>query len=282
MRNLLALLFLGVLFTNCGDDFDTSMTDPAEQLVEDKRLIAEYLAANNLQAEETASGIRYIIEEQGTGDFIESNSVLNVLFRGYYLDGTDFDRTGDCSPITLNVGAVIPGFAEGLQLFNIGGKGSLFVPSALAFGQSGSNSIQPNTILAFDLEVVDLKLFERAKMKDFFIENELISEIDSTLSGIYYVIEEEGTGENPVSNSTVTVNYRGYFADGTTFDQSNDPVTFNLNGVIAGWQEVVPLLKEGGKGIFAIPSNLAYGAQGNNAIPSNTLLFFDIELVSFN
>lgn len=282
MRNLLAILFLGFLFANCGDDSATAMTDPAEQLAEDKREIASYLAANNLQAEETPSGLRYIIEEQGSGDFIDENAILEVLFRGYYLDGTNFDRTGDCSPITLNVGTVIPGFSEGIQLFNVGGKGSIFLPSELAFGQSGSNSIAPNTILAFDLEIVDLKVFERAKMKDFFVENEVIEQVDSTLSGIYYVIEEEGTGDNPVSTSTVTVNYRGYFADGTTFDQSNDPATFSLNGVIQGWKEVVPLLKQGGKGTFAIPSSLGYGVQGNGTIPGNTLLFFDIELVSFN
>lgn len=282
MRNLLAIFFLGFLLTNCGDDFSTEMTNPAEQLAEDKRLIAEYLAANNLQAEETASGLRYIIEDMGRGDFIESNAVLTVLFRGYYLDGTNFDQTGDCSPITINVAGVIPGFAEGLQLLNVGGKGSFFLPSEIAFGQSGSNSIQPNTILAFDVEVVDLQMFERAKIKDFLIENELLSQADSTLSGIYYVITEEGEGDSPTSTSEVTVNYTGYFADGTVFDQSNDPATFGLNGVIEGWQEVVPLLKIGGKGTFAIPSPLAYGVSGRGSIPSNTLLFFDIELVSFN
>lgn len=105
----------------------------------------------------------------------------------------------------------------------------------------------------------------------------------STASGLRYIITQEGTGPNPTIQSTVTVRYKGYFLDGSVFDQTQgtETTSFLLGGVIEGWQECVPLLKKGGKGTFWIPSALAYGPSGRGSIPPNTPLIFDIELVSF-
>lgn len=105
----------------------------------------------------------------------------------------------------------------------------------------------------------------------------------STASGLHYIITQEGTGPNPTIQSTVTVRYKGYFLDGSVFDQTQgtETTSFLLGGVIEGWQECVPLLKKGGKGTFWIPSALAYGPSGRGSIPPNTPLIFDIELVSF-
>lgn len=279
MKYLLPILFLGILFSNCGNDDPIQIVDPAEQLATDKTLIKNYIAANNLMAEESATGLHYIIEETGRGAFIGANSSANILLKGYFLDGTVFDESDPCSPITIRVADVISGFQEGLQLFSTGGKGTIFLPSALAFGQAGSGPIQPNTVIAFDIEIVDQKAFELNKMKTYLAANNIVA--DSTLSGIYYEIAEPGAGESPTASSTVTVNYRGYYADGTVFDESNPTATFELNGVIRGWQEVLPLLKREGTGTFLIPSNLAYGETGNATVPGNTMLIFDIALLDF-
>lgn len=280
MKYILPILFLGIFFSNCGNDEAVTPTvDPVEQLATDKALIKDYLTTNNLTAEESPSGLHYIIEEKGTGEFIGLNSTVNVLLKGYFLDGNVFDESGTCSPITLSPRNVIDGFQEGMQLFNVGGKGTLFLPSELAFGQVGSGPIQPNTVIAFDVEIVDQKKFEREKIRNYLKENNLIA--DSTLSGIFYIISDAGTGDSPTTSSTVTVNYKGYFADGTTFDQSDPVATFELNAVIRGWKEVVPLLKKEGVGTFLIPSDLAYGQEGSGTIPGNTMLIFDIALVDF-
>lgn len=105
----------------------------------------------------------------------------------------------------------------------------------------------------------------------------------STASGLRYIITKEGTGPNPTIQNTVTVRYKGYFLDGSVFDQTQgtETTSFLLGGVIEGWQECVPLLKAGGKGTFLLPSALAYGPSGAGSIPPNTPLIFDIELVSF-
>jgi len=104
-----------------------------------------------------------------------------------------------------------------------------------------------------------------------------------TSSGLYYMIENEGTGTRPTRTSNVTVAYKGYFLDGTVFDKSGaNGISFPLNGVIQGWTEGIPLFKEGGKGKLIVPSNLGYGANGRGLIPGGAVLVFDINLISVN
>jgi len=104
-----------------------------------------------------------------------------------------------------------------------------------------------------------------------------------TSSGLYYMIENEGTGTRPTRTSNVTVAYKGYFLDGTVFDKSGaNGISFPLNGVIQGWTEGIPLFKEGGKGKLIVPSNLGYGSNGRGLIPGGAVLVFDINLISVN
>lgn len=101
-----------------------------------------------------------------------------------------------------------------------------------------------------------------------------------TGSGLYYVMGTEGAGLPCTSASTVVVAYSGYFTHGTVFDESDaQGVEFGLPNVIAGWTEGIPYFKEGGTGKLLIPSALAYGVAGNSAIPPNSVLIFDIELL---
>lgn len=101
-------------------------------------------------------------------------------------------------------------------------------------------------------------------------------------SGLYYVINEEGTGANPTTNSTVTVGYKGYFLDGKTFDEKLSGRTFNLQQVIQGWTEGITYFKEGGKGILLIPARLAYGSTPRKGIPAGSVLIFDINLIKIH
>ncbi|MBI3778120.1 MAG: FKBP-type peptidyl-prolyl cis-trans isomerase [Gammaproteobacteria bacterium] len=103
-------------------------------------------------------------------------------------------------------------------------------------------------------------------------------------SGLQYKVITEGKGKQPKSTDTVVAHYRGTLIDGTEFDSSykrNEPATFPVEGVIKGWQETLPLMKEGAKWQVYIPSDLGYGARGaGNAIGPNQVLIFDIELLS--
>jgi FKBP-type peptidyl-prolyl cis-trans isomerase FkpA len=104
-----------------------------------------------------------------------------------------------------------------------------------------------------------------------------------TNSGLFYVINKQGSGSKPTSSSSVTVAYKGYFLNGKVFDQSNsNGITFGLNQVIKGWTEGIQLFNVGGEGILLIPYNLGYGANGSRSIPGGAALVFDIKLVRVN
>mgnify|MGYP000114934913 CR=1 FL=1 len=101
-------------------------------------------------------------------------------------------------------------------------------------------------------------------------------------SGLYYVINNEGTGTTPTSTSNVTVAYKGYFLDGTIFDENSGGYTTNLTQVIVGWTEGITYFNEGGEGILLVPYSLGYGANGRGSIPGGAVLVFDIKLISVN
>jgi FKBP-type peptidyl-prolyl cis-trans isomerase FkpA len=115
-----------------------------------------------------------------------------------------------------------------------------------------------------------------------YIENNNLTATKSN-SGLYYIINNEGTGTRPTSSSNVTVAYKGYFLNGNVFDQSNSSgISFGLNQVISGWTEGMQLFKEGGEGVLIVPSNLGYGSNGRSGIPGGAVLVFDIKLISVN
>ena len=102
-------------------------------------------------------------------------------------------------------------------------------------------------------------------------------------SGLYYVINEEGTGEQPTSTSNVRVAYKGYYLNGSVFDQSNsDGISFGLQQVIKGWTEGITYFKEGGSGVLLVPAHLGYGNSDSRGIPGGSVLIFDIKLISVN
>lgn len=103
-----------------------------------------------------------------------------------------------------------------------------------------------------------------------------------TESGLIYKELRAGDGASPKASDTVKVNYRGTLTNGTEFDSSykrGQPAEFPLSGVIKCWTEGVQRMKVGGKSQLVCPSDLAYGEQGNQGIPSGSTLVFEIELL---
>ncbi|MCM4167973.1 FKBP-type peptidyl-prolyl cis-trans isomerase FkpA [Arenibacter antarcticus] len=100
-------------------------------------------------------------------------------------------------------------------------------------------------------------------------------------SGLYYVIDEEGSGVRPSASSEVTVAYKGYYSNGKVFDQSKEEgISFPLQGVIRGWTEGIPYFKEGGRGMLLVPAHLGYGNRDTRGIPGGSVLIFDIHLIT--
>lgn len=116
---------------------------------------------------------------------------------------------------------------------------------------------------------------------DYIAKNDLTAQKSS--SGLYYVINEAGTGTQPTATSNVTVAYKGYYTNGTVFDESKpEGIPFGLNQVIKGWTEGIAYFKEGGSGILLVPAHLGYGNNDYRGIPGGSVLIFEVKLISVN
>ena len=146
-RKLFAFVFLLLVIASC--DTDTTDYGPI-----DKKIIEDYLAANSLTAQSTSSGLYYIIDKPGGANHPNINSVVVAKYKGYLVDGTVFDQT-TTSPASFALNAVIKGWQEGLQLIGVNGKIKLLIPSALGYGSTAKTKIPANSVLIFDVELVE-------------------------------------------------------------------------------------------------------------------------------
>ena len=123
----------------------------------------------------------------------------------------------------------------------------------------------------------------REEGEAFLTENKKKEGVVTTESGLQVMLLEEGDGPKPKATDQVKVHYQGTLLDGTEFDSSykrGQPVTFPVNGVIAGWTEALQLMKVGSKVRLFIPSDLAYGERGaGQRIGPNATLIFEVELL---
>lgn len=137
------------------------MDEEAEKYIAiDDQLIQDYLKENGIEnAQKTASGLYYVIIEQGKGANPTSGASVSVHYTGTLLDGQKFDSSVDRNQpfdFPLGQGRVIAGWDEGIALLNKGSKATLYVPSALGYGGRGAGSmIKPFSVLKFDVELID-------------------------------------------------------------------------------------------------------------------------------
>ena len=120
------------------------------------------------------------------------------------------------------------------------------------------------------------------KSEQFLAENRGKTGIVVLPSGVQYRIIEEGSGPRPNMDDTVTVHYRGSNMEGREFDSSfarGEPVEFQVNSVLKGWQEVLPLMTTGSTWQVFLPPEMAFGTRGQPPIGPNEALMFDIKLV---
>lgn len=127
---------------------------------------------------------------------------------------------------------------------------------------------------------------KKAEGDKFRAENKKKKGVKELANGIQYEVMKAGKGAKPKVTDKVTVHYHGTLINGDVFDSSvkrGKPTSFPLNGVIKGWQEVLPLMETGAKWKVVIPPELAYGERGaGGKIGPNATLVFEIELISID
>lgn len=119
----------------------------------------------------------------------------------------------------------------------------------------------------------------RKRNEAFLVDNAKAQGVVTLPSGLQYKVLATGTGASPKATDTVRVNYIGRFIDGTVFDQSGqDPVEFQVDGVIKGWTEALQKMKVGDKWQLVVPAALGY-PEGRDEIAPGTTLVFEVELL---
>ena len=158
------------------------------------------------------------------------------------------------------------------------------------------NDVASNKTLAIDedhmkdllnsyINKIEEEQNEKAKQaeKEFLATNAQDPDIKVTESGLQYRVVKEGNGKHPADTNGVRVHYEGKLIDGTVFDSTFDteePVEFNVDGLIPGMTEGLKLMSEGAEYILYIPSDLGYGDfSPAEIIPAHSTLIFNVELI---
>lgn len=119
----------------------------------------KFLADNKGKAgvKTTASGLQYLVLQEGKGKSPKATDMVKVHYKGTLIDGTQFDSSYDRGqPAEFPLNGVIRGWTEALQLMKVGGKNRLFIPSAMAYGPQGRPGIPPNSVLIFEVELLEI------------------------------------------------------------------------------------------------------------------------------
>jgi FKBP-type peptidyl-prolyl cis-trans isomerase len=227
------------------------------------------------QAAAASAGLRSEDTEIGQGRVVEDGDYVLVHYTGWLYENGQKGRRFDSSldrgrPFAFRVGRqqVIAGWDEGLIGMREGGKRTLIIPPALAYGERGSGNIPPGSTLLFEIELL----------------------------GIPEVPSEDivaGQGSVAEEGDAVNVHYTGWLFEngqrGEKFDSSHDrgqPFSFTLGAgqVIPGWDIGIEGMRVGGTRVITVPPELAYGQQGFQrggeiVIPANATLQFEVELL---
>jgi FKBP-type peptidyl-prolyl cis-trans isomerase len=263
----------------------------------------------------TDSGLEYSIvkdEEKGAkpavGDVVEMH--LHIRYKDDKTDTTLFDSRAMNNNTAIQFPMPAPTFkgdiAEGFMMLTPGDS-AVFRISIDSLQKAGAqmlpfmkpgNKIEYNVVLVSVKSQAQMRKDQEAHantqksvddkiLQDYFTANSVTA--TKTASGLYYLIEKEGTGATAKPGQAVTVNYTGRTMDGKIFDSNLDPAlghaepfTFVVGQgqVIQGWDEGVALFKKGTKAKLFIPSTLAYGQNSPSpAIPADAVLMFDIEVL---
>jgi len=129
--------------------------DAEKQLAKDEALIKEFIAKNNIPAIRDTTGVYYVISEPGSGNVTyTANTSVRVKYKLRLLNGTEIPQTTE--PISFTLGGVIAGWQIGIPKIQPGGKIRLLIPSVWAYGPNASGGIPANSVLDFDIELLNI------------------------------------------------------------------------------------------------------------------------------
>ena len=214
----------------------------------------------------------------GSAWALDPNTLKTDMEKISYMLGHNLGQNMKQDNVEIDVAAFFEGVKAGMAGTELGLKPEETKRLIEAFRKKAMEQAQKMA-----QELAEKNLAEGKKFREEFKKKEGVKE---TKSGLLYRVIKEGAGKSPKPTDTVTTHYTGKLVDGKVFDSSvkrGKPATFPVNGVVPGWQEALPMMKEGGKWEIVLPPSLAYGPQGaGGVIGPNATLFFEIELIKIN
>jgi len=243
------------------------------------------------------------VKQSSCWAFLATFSALALLLGGCGKDAKDAKKTSVSSSKTAAVAGLESdeqrvSYGVGYNMGSSLNKQNDFtvdkaaLKSGLEDGIAGSKTKIPEA----DLQAAFAKIQQKAMANQavaaeknltastaFLAKNKTRSGVTTTASGLQYEVLTAGKGPKPKSSDTVEVHYHGTLTDGTVFDSSverGEPATFPVTGVIKGWIEALQLMPVGSKWKLYVPPDLGYGPRANGKIPPNSVLIFEVQLLS--
>jgi FKBP-type peptidyl-prolyl cis-trans isomerase FkpA len=180
----------------------------AQKGIDEKKLL-EYISKNNIKTVKAPLGTFVEITQEGTGNMIDTGVIVKVNYTGKTLEGKVFDSNtdpakGHVEPLLVNMTninnpafgmPVITGMKEGLSLLKKGSKAKLYIPSTLGYGKTGSGAdIGPNSILIFDIEVLDV-LNQIQALAEFEEKNKKMQEVQKRYMDSVQKLKPDSSGK---------------------------------------------------------------------------------------
>jgi FKBP-type peptidyl-prolyl cis-trans isomerase len=227
----------------------------------------------------TASGLKYEVLAAGEGSGCAEGETFEIAYTIYDDKGNALqssDLSGQCivgKPSDMQLKFL----KEAPALMKQGTDLLLEVPPELCWGDQPMGTLPPKATTYWRLRMVRIGKVRPAPA----FEMPPAEKLETLPSGLKIWVVKPGAGESPVMGDTVVVDYAGWLTDGTLFDDSfktGMPATFQVGGLIQGWNEALQRIKPGAMVWLVIPGNLAYGPRGSGKIPPNATLVFRMEL----
>ena len=297
-KNLIYLALAAIGFASCNGGFKQGPNgllynvykETGSAKIKKGDFIAAYLVVKT-----DGDSLLYSAYESGQPQFV---IVQDPQFKGDFMEGLLLVGQGDSATFKISTDSIVkngvarPPYLKSTKYLLYDVKVEKVIPKGTL-----SDEVFQRTVSTFVHDQTEnIKKQEPAKIKKYIDDNKL--QTAKTDSGLYYVITKAGSGPNIAVNDTAVVKYTGRLLSGKIFDTNvkEDAIKGKLpqmegntfppirvpvgrEGVIKGWDLGLPLLNKGAKATFVIPSNLAYGERGNQVIPPNSPLVFDIEII---
>lgn len=272
---IFALLLLTIL-SSCMNE---------EPEVTDAEKIDSYIVSSGITGRvvlDHSTGIRLVVHEFGQNPPPHEGQRVKAVCTGRLLaDPSKIFREG---PIDAVLDGIDPaGLRYSLSTMMSGTHATIFLPSALAYGEHGTTNVPPNSIVFYEVKLTEV-IKTAAETTQFqedsvTISNYLASKaINATRhsSGIWYTIEKQGTGATATLYNQVDIGYTMSLLDSITVDTGTlrETVIVLIDGARSGMH----LMNEGSEATFYIPSGLGYGKEGTTGIPKDANLVFKVTL----